>query len=51
MGAMWDTTYSGATGDIAFEKENGDALRDVAFVKQVNTETGTWEFVAIQGVE
>ena len=51
MEAMWNTTYSGATGDIAFEQENGDAIRDVAFVKQVNTETGTWEFVAIQGVK
>ncbi len=51
MEAMWNTTYSGATGDIAFEQKNGDAIRDVAFVKQVNTETGTWEFVAIQGVK
>jgi len=49
--ALWSTTYSGATGDIAFEQENGDAIRNVAFVKQVNNETAGWNFVAIQGVE
>jgi len=50
MEALWSTTYSGATGDIAFEQENGDAIRDVAFVKEVDTASGTWKFVAIQGV-
>ncbi len=50
MEALWTTTYSGATGDIAFDQENGDAIRNVAFIKQVNTETGAWEFLAIQGV-
>ena len=50
MEALWSTTYSGATGDIAFEQENGDAIRDVAFVKEVDNAAGTWKFVAIQGV-
>ena len=36
------------SGDIAFESENGDAIRDVAYVKQANTETGAWDFVTVQ---
>ena len=48
--ALWDTTYTGVTGEIAFESENGDAMRDTAYVKQANTETGAWDFVAEQGV-
>ena len=48
--ALWDTTYEGVSGAIAFEPVNGDAIRDTAYVKQVNTETGAWNFVAAQGV-
>ena len=48
--ALWDTTYDGVSGAIAFESTNGDAIRDTAYVKQVNTETGDWNFVAAQGV-
>jgi len=48
--ALWGTTYSGVSGDIAFDQTNGDAIRDVAFVKQVDTTAGAWKFVAIQGV-
>ncbi len=48
--ALWETTYTGVTGEIAFESENGDAMRDTAYVKQANTETGAWDFVAEQGV-
>ena len=43
------TTYEGVTGAIAFD-EIGDAIRDAAFVKEVDTATGEWKFVAIQGV-
>ena len=43
-------TYTGVSGAIAFDK-NGDAIRDVAYVKQANTNTGDWEFVAVQGVK
>ena len=48
--ALWKTTYTGVTGDIAFDDVNGDALRDTAYVKVANTETGAWDFVAEQGV-
>ena len=46
----WDTTYEGVCGNIVFDDVNGDAIRDVAFVKQVNNETGDWDFIAIQGI-
>lgn len=48
--ALWTTTYSGVSGDIAFDSETGDALRDVAYVKTANTESGVWDFVTVQGV-
>ena len=41
--------YEGVTGAIAFD-EIGDALRDSAFVKACNTETGTWDFVTVATV-
>ena len=47
--ALPTTTYEGVTGAIAFD-EIGDAIRDSAFVKEVDTATGEWKFVAIQGV-
>ena len=48
--AVPTTTYTGVTGAIAFD-ETGDALRDSAFVKKCNTETGTWDFVTVATVE
>ena len=42
-------TYEGVTGAIAFD-EIGDALRDSAFVKSCNTETGVWDFVSVATV-
>ena len=48
--ALWTTTYTGVTGAIAFDDVNGDAIRDTAYVKSANTESGTWDFVAEQGV-
>ena len=42
-------TYDGVSGMIEFD-ETGDAKRDTAFVKNANTETGAWDFVAKQGV-
>ena len=50
MAALWDTTYDGVSGAIAFD-EIGDAIRDVAYVKTANVETGAWDFVTVQGVE
>lgn len=41
--------YEGVTGAIAFD-EVGDALRDSAFVKECNTETGVWDFVTVATV-
>ena len=43
-------TYTGVSGDIAFDDVNGDAIRDTAYVKCANTETGAWDFVTEQGV-
>ena len=51
MDALWNVSYNGVSGSIAFESENGDAVRDTAYVKHCNTETGAWDFVAVQGVE
>ena len=41
--------YTGVTGAIAFD-DIGDALRDSAFVKECNTETGSWDFVTVATV-
>ena len=44
-----DLKFSGVSGPIAFD-EKGDALRDTAFVKSCDTQTGEWVFVSQQGV-
>jgi len=49
LAVLGSVTYSGVSGDIAFDNK-GDAIRNVAFVKHCNTDTGEWEFVAQQGV-
>lgn len=49
--ALWDVQYDGVCGHIEFDKENGDAVRDTAYVKQANTEIGAWEFVGEQGIK
>ena len=51
MEALWTTTLDGVSGAIAFEAENGDAIRDTAYIKVANTVDGVWEFAAVQGVE
>ncbi len=43
-------TYEGITGAIAFD-DIGDALRDSAFVKACNNETGLWDFVTVAKAE
>lgn len=50
MAALWDTEYDGVSGHIALDDVNGDAIRNTAFIKTVNTETGLWDFYAVQGV-
>lgn len=48
--ALPGVSYEGVTGLIEFD-EVGDAKRDVAYIKHANTETGSWDFVAVQGVK
>ena len=43
MAALWGTEADGVSGHIALDQVNGDAIRNTAFVKKANTETGTWE--------
>lgn len=50
MAALPDTTYTGISGEIKFG-ENGDAVRDAAYIKTVNTETASWDFLSVQGVK
>ena len=50
MAVLGGVEFDGVSGHIAFDDVNGDAIRDVAYVKHCNTETGTWEFVAQQGM-
>lgn len=49
MAALPGVTYTGVSGAIAFN-DIGDAERDTAYIKMANTETGAWDFVAVQGV-
>lgn len=48
--ALPKTSYKGVSGNIAFDA-TGDAVRDVAYIKKVNTQTGKWDFVAQQSVK
>ncbi len=43
MAAIWGTTYEGVSGPIALDQENGDAIRNTAYVKHANNETGAWD--------
>lgn len=49
--AIWNVKYTGVSGAIAFDTVNGDAIRDTAYVKSANTETGAWDFVAVQNAK
>lgn len=46
LAALPAVEYDGVTGHIALD-DVGDAIRDSAFVKACNTETGVWDFVTI----
>ena len=48
--ALWGTTFDGVSGAIAFDAVNGDAVRDTAYIKTIDTATGAWQFVAVQGI-
>ena len=49
--ALWNVTYTGVSGAIAFSAETGDAIRDTAYIKTANTQTGAWAFVTVQSVD
>lgn len=44
--ALSDVTYTGVSGDVAFDS-NGDAIRDTAYIKH-STNTGAWELETVQ---
>ena len=48
--ALPGVSYEGVSGMIQFDSV-GDAVRDSAFIKTANTETGAWDFVKVQSVE
>ena len=48
--ALWNTSYSGITGEISFDAEHGDAVRNTAFIKKVSKDFGTWEFITVQSI-
>jgi ABC-type branched-chain amino acid transport systems, periplasmic component len=50
LAVLGDVTYTGVSGAIAFDDVNGDAVRDVAYVKQCDTATAEWVFIAQQGI-
>lgn len=42
MESLWTTEYDGVSGHIALDQVNGDAIRNTAYVKHADTETGSW---------
>ena len=45
--ALWDVTYTGVTGDIAFD-DIGDAIRDTAYIKVADTANNAWALETMQ---
>jgi branched-chain amino acid transport system substrate-binding protein len=43
MAAIWSTQYEGVSGPIALDQVNGDAIRNTAYVKHCNNDTGKWD--------
>ncbi len=48
--ALWNVTYEGVSGAIAFDDENGDAIRDTAYIK-VSDNNGAWNLETVQTVQ
>ena len=48
--ALWDVTFDGVSGHIAFDDVNGDAVRDTAYIKH-STNDGAWELETVQQVQ
>lgn len=42
--ALWKVNFEGISGPISFD-ETGNIIRNVAFIKKVNTQTGKWEIL------
>ena len=51
LAALPQVNFEGVSGRIEFSSESRDALRDMAYIKTANTETGEWELVTVQGVD
>ncbi|MDD3920783.1 MAG: ABC transporter substrate-binding protein [Eubacteriales bacterium] len=51
MEALWGTETDGVSGHIALDQVNGDAIRNTAYVKHANTETGAWDALPAVTVE
>ena len=49
LAALPRTVYTGVSGDIEFDA-NGDAVRDSAYIKAANPQTGAWDFVTRQSI-
>lgn len=48
--ALASVTYTGVSGAIAFD-EQGDAIRDTAYIKTADTATGAWVLETVQTVD
>lgn len=44
-------TMDGVSGKIAFDTANGDAIRNTAYIKSVNTTDNGWDFVKEQSID
>lgn len=42
--ALWKVNFEGISGPISFD-QTGNIIRNVAFIKKVNTQTGKWEIL------
>ena len=45
--ALGTVKYTGVSGDISFD-EQGDAIRDTAYIKTINTADGVWQLETVQ---
>lgn len=48
--ALPNVEYTGVSGKIKFN-ETGDAVRDTAYIKKVDTQAAAWTFVGEQGIK
>lgn len=48
--ALWETDHAGVCGNIVFD-DNGDAIKDKAYIKKAADDGSSFEFVKVQTVE